>query len=143
MSPLIKPVYPFVIWIKSNEYRQFANKEVINKFSVNTAHHYILDSIDVDGEQLQQYLFFDEKKGELVIKANKRIFGPISLDFYYLDKNDIRKYKTAYRGDRIDGIIIYRDGIIATPFAENETDSNKKRDILGIDKRRYSGFLKK
>lgn len=62
MSPLIKPVYPFVIWIKSNEYRQFANKEVINKFSVNTAHHYILDSIDVDGEQLQQYLFFDEKK---------------------------------------------------------------------------------
>lgn len=143
VSPLIKPVYPFVIWIKSNEYRQFANKEVINKFSVNTAHHYILDSIDVDGEQLQQYLFFDEKKGDLVIKANKRIFGPISLDFYYLDKNDIRKYKTAYRGDRIDGIIIYRDGIIATPFAENETDSNKKRDILGIDKRRYSGFFEK
>lgn len=60
-----------------------------------------------------------------------------------MDKNDIRKYKTAYRGDRVDGIIIYRDGIIATPFAENETDSNKKRDILGIDKRRYSGFFEK
>lgn len=65
------------------------------------------------------------------------------MDFYYLDKNDIRKYKTAFRGDRVDGIIIYRDGIITTPFAENETDPNKKRDILGIDKRRYSGFFEK
>ena len=43
----------------------------------------------------------------------------------------------------MDGIIIYRDGIITTPFAENETDPNKKRDILGIDKRRYSGFFEK
>ena len=65
------------------------------------------------------------------------------MEFFYLDKNEIRKYKTAYKGDRIDGIIIYRDGIITTPFAENESSLEKKRDILGIDKRRYSGFFDK
>lgn len=143
VSPLFKPTYPFAVRIKSNEYEKFASKEVINNFSVDTAHHYILKPTTVDDEQLQEYLSFDEKKGELVVKTDKRIFGPVSLDFYYLNKNDIRKYKTAYRGDRVDGIIIYRDGIITTPFAENETDPNKKRDVLGLDKRRYSGFFEK
>ena len=143
VSPLFKPVYPFAIWIKSNEYTNFASKEVINKFSVDTAHHYILKPVMVDGEQLQECLHFDEKKEELIVRTNKRTFGPVSMDFYYLDKNDIRKYKTAYRGDRVDGIIIYRDGIITTPFAENETSPDKKRDVLGIDKRKYSGFFDK
>lgn len=143
VSPLLKPLYPFVIKIKSNEYKNYSNKEVVNNFSVSTAHHYILNSVMMDEDQLQEYLYFDEKVGKLVIKSSKRSFGPVSLDFYYLDKNDIRKYKTAYKGDRIDGIIIYRDGIIATPFAESETNADKKRDILGIDKRKYSGFFEK
>lgn len=143
VSPLLKPIYPFVIKIKSNEYENYSYKEVVNNFSVSTPHHYILNSIMTDEDQLQEYLYFDEKEGKLVIKSSKRSFGPVSLDFYYLDKNDIRKYKTAYKGDRIDGIIIYRDGIIATPFAESETNADKKRDILGIDKRKYSGFFEK
>ena len=143
VSPLFKPAYPFVIKIKSNEYENFSFKEVINNFSVDTVHHYILNPVMTDEGQLQEYLYFDEKNGGLVIKSNKRSFGPVSLDFYYLDKNDIRKYKTAYKGDRIDGIIIYRDGIITTPFAESETNADKKRDILGIDKRKYSGFFEK
>lgn len=143
ISPLFKPLYPFSIRIISNEYEQFKSKDIINNFTIDTSHHYVLNPIIIDGEQLQEYLFFDDKKEELVVRTNKRIFGPVSLDFYYLDKNDIRKYKTAFRGDRVDGIIIYRDGIITTPFAENETDPNKKRDILGIDKRRYSGFFRK
>lgn len=143
ISPLFKPLYPFSIRIISNEYEQFKSKDIINNFTIDTSHHYVLNPIIIDGEQLQEYLFFDDKKEELVVRTNKRIFGPVSLDFYYLDKNDIRKYKTAFRGDRVDGIIIYRDGIITTPFAENETDPNKKRDILGIDKRRYSGFFEK
>ena len=143
VSPLYRPTYPFSIVIKSNEYDEFTYSEVVNSFTVNTAHHYILNPVEKDATQLQEYLSFNENEGKLEIHTSKRNFGPVSMNFYYLDKNDIRKYKSAFKGDRIDGIIIYRDGIITTPFAETESDSSKKRDILGIDKRRYSAFFDK
>ncbi|WP_418457212.1 sensor histidine kinase, partial [Barnesiella intestinihominis] len=41
----------------------------------------------------------------------------------------------------IDGIKIYRDGIIATPFAEAEANPDRKRDILGIDKRLWQDIF--
>lgn len=144
VSPILKPTYPFKIIIDSNEFPDYAGKEVKNDFSIETAHHYILNSFVKEQDKRQEYLFFDEKSGTMQVRTSKvRSFGPVSMEFYYLDKSEIRKYKTAYRGNRIDGIIIYRDGIIATPFAENESSPEKKRDILGIDKRRYSWFFDK
>ena len=144
VSPILKPTYPFKIIVDSNEFGSYTGKEVKNDFSVETAHHYALNPIIEKGEKRQEYLFFDEKTSEMQVRTSQlRSFGPVSMEFFYLDKNEIRKYKTAYKGDRIDGIIIYRDGIIATPFAENETSPEKKRDILGIDKRRYSWFFDK
>lgn len=144
VSPILKPTYPFKIILNSNEFVDFKDKEVKNDFNVETAHHYVLKYIEKDGTFYQEYLSFDEKEGLINVRLSKiRSFGPVSMEFYYLDKNEIRKYKTSYKGDRIDGIIIYRDGIIATPFAENESSLEKKRDILGIDKRRYSGFFDK
>ena len=96
------------------------------------------------GKSYQEYLLFDEKTGNIQVNTSEeRSFGPVFMEFFYLDKNEIRKYKTLYKGDRIYGIIIYRDGIITTPFAENESNLEKKRDVLGIDKRRYSGFFDK
>src|SRR5690606_13863655 len=55
------------------------------------------------------------------------------------------RYNAAYKNDdtRIDGIKIYRDGVIATPFAEFQSDTDKRRDILGIDKRRWRGTFDK
>lgn len=144
VSPIYKPAYPFNIVISSNNFSKYQNTDVINNFEIDTKHHYVLNCVK-DGDQLvQQQLFFDSESGQ-VITRNTAIFsfGPVSMDFYYLDKADIRKYKTAYKGNRIDGIIIYRDGIITTPFAETEENTDKKRDILGIDKRRYSGFFDK
>lgn len=144
VSPLLKPNYPFKILIKSNEYEEYAECEVKNDFNISTAHHYILNAKYNEGKFVQEYLYFDEKIGNIVVRTSDvKKFGPVSMEFYYLDKNEIRKYKTAYKGHRIDGIIIYRDGIITTPFAENESNMEKKRDILGIDKRRYSGFFDK
>ncbi|MBQ4477221.1 MAG: sensor histidine kinase [Bacteroidales bacterium] len=144
VSPILKPTYPFQIIVKSNEFPEFSEREVVNDFNISTAHHYKLNAIKSEGKNKQEYLYFDEKSESIQVKVSEeRSFGPVSMEFYYLDKNEIRKYKTAYKGDRIDGIIIYRDGIITTPFAENESNLEKKRDILGIDKRRYSGFFDK
>ena len=144
VSPILKPTYPFRIVVKSNEYPEYFEKEVKNDFNITTSHHYKLGIVEISGEPKQEYLFFDEKTGAIQIGLSEiKGFGPVTMEFYYLDKNEIRKYKTAYKGDRIDGIIIYRDGIITTPFAENESSLEKKRDILGIDKRRYSGFFDK
>ena len=144
VSPILRPAYPFQIIVKSNEFSDYSEREVLNDFNIATAHHYQLNAIENDGHKGQEYLYFDEKSGTIQVGVSDvRSFGPVSMEFFYLDKNEIRKYKTAYKGDRIDGIIIYRDGIITTPFAENESSLEKKRDILGIDKRRYSGFFDK
>lgn len=144
VSPILKPTYPFKIIVNSNEFSDFSEREVLNDFNISTAHHYILNFIETEGRKGQEYLYFDEKTEKIQVGVSEeRSFGPVSMEFFYLDKNEIRKYKTAYKGDRIDGIIIYRDGIITTPFAENESSLEKKRDILGIDKRRYSGFFDK
>lgn len=144
VSPILKPTYPFRIVFNSNEYKDYVERDVKNDFNIDTAHHYLLKPFTEGEENKQEYLFFNEKEGRIEVRSyTERSFGPVSMEFYYLDKNEIRKYKTAYKGDRIDGIIIYRDGIITTPFAENEANLEKKRDILGIDKRRYSGFFDK
>lgn len=144
VSPILKPTYPFQIIVKSNEFSEFSEREVLNDFNISTAHHYKLNPVEIEGRKGQEHLYFDEKNGTIQVGVSEeRSFGPVSMEFFYLDKNEIRKYKTSYKGDRIDGIIIYRDGIITTPFAENESSLEKKRDILGIDKRRYSGFFDK
>lgn len=145
VSPILKPTYPFRILFNSNEHDEYIERDVKNDFNIDTSHHYVLKAFtEGGGEKKQESLFFNENEGRVEIRSYaERSFGPVSMEFYYLDKNEIRKYKTAYKGERIDGIIIYRDGIITTPFAENEDNLEKKRDILGIDKRRYSGFFDK
>ena len=76
-------------------------------------------------------------------KVPFRAMGPVKMTLYYFDKPAKRKFKDKYKGEVIDGIKIYRDGVIATPFAEYADKNTEKRDILGIDKRRYSGFFDK
>jgi signal transduction histidine kinase len=94
----------------------------------------------------QETLIFNEQKHtinkkEIPIKK----FGGISLKIFYFDENARRNYNRIYKGDqnKIDGLKIYRDGIITTPFAEAEADQNKKRDILGIDKRLWQDLFNK
>ena len=64
---------------------------------------------------------------------------------FYFNESAKRHYNKIYKNDdtRIDGIKIYRDGVIATPFAENAVKTEKRRDILGIDKRRWRGTFDK
>lgn len=140
LSKLISPFYPlnppFDIFLKSNEIHAYANKQVkpdpIKFFS-----HF--QEIDFDLEKNeQQSLEFDESSGTIkkVWIPIKR-FGPIKLKIYFFNEGAKRRYNNAYKGqdERIDGVKIYRDGVIATPFAEYNSHADFKKDILGIDKR--------
>lgn len=90
-------------------------------------------------ENLQEIAVFE--KGRLEKKlVPPRNFGGVNYSLYYFDQLAKRKFKDKFKLD-IDGIKIYRDGIITTPFAETEASIERQKDILGVDKRRYSGFF--
>lgn len=92
----------------------------------------------------QEYLHFDNEAKKIVIKENNYlIFGPIRMVIYYFDKVAKSRFKKYAENQSIDGIKIYRDGLITTPFAESVTSVSQKKDILGLDKRRWSGFFSK
>lgn len=63
------------------------------------------------------------------------------MRLFYFDDAARKKYRREFPNNQIDGIKIYRDGIITTPFAENEEEADKKRDILGIDKRLWQDIF--
>ena len=65
------------------------------------------------------------------------------MEFYYLTGESREAFRRKYPDAKIDGVKIYRDGIITTPFAEQEDASDKKRDILGIDKRLWVSLFDK
>jgi signal transduction histidine kinase len=137
VSPNIKTLYPFKIFIlaPSNGFQE--EKEIkIDLVDFATEKIELNYNLQANTQQIIQ-----SKNGELVkIDVEKRPFGLISIQLFYFNEEDKKRYKSFFKSD-IDGIKIYRDGIITTPFAEYEADQNKQKDILGIDKRRYSGFF--
>ena len=138
VSPLEKFVYPFRIHIHSNEYEEFQDYVVRNNAIQHTTKEVSLNYTETKQEVLK---FVDHQL--TIIETPFKAMGPIKMTLYYFDQVAKKKFKGSYKGQVIDGIKIYRDGVIATPFAEYAEDDIKKRDILGIDKRRYSGFFDK
>ena len=95
-------------------------------------------------EDKQQCLLFNEKTGNIDInETDIKSFGGVSMELYYFDAKARDAYRRKFPGAKIDGIKIYRDGVITTPFAEQEDASDKKRDILGIDKRLWVSLFDK
>lgn len=143
LSKLVSPnaniprKYPFNITIKS----QF---EGYKKIDIKPLSIIELATISIElkhnkKNKTQEIAVFEN--GKLVKKeVAPRLFGLVDFSLYYFNQNDKRKFKDKFSQD-IDGIKIYRDGIITTPFAESESSIEKQKDILGIDKRRYSGFF--
>lgn len=72
-------------------------------------------------------------------------FGPVKFKIYFFNQSAKRKYGSAYKNsdERIDGVKIYRDGVITTPFAEYNSHPDHKKDILGIDKRLWRDIFSK
>ncbi|WP_299886916.1 sensor histidine kinase [uncultured Lacinutrix sp.] len=148
LSKLISPIetfdYPFNIYVSSNEYKEL-NDVLVQNNSIGFATLEVEIDFDLRRKK-QQRLFFNEQTNNLdIIESDydDDSMGPVKMRLFYFDQNDKRKFNKSYSGAIIDGVKIYRDGLITTPFAEYALERDKERDILGIDKRRYSGFFDK
>ena len=148
ISPLESPMPPFNIFITSNEFPQsFKDKEVTVDLKEYASHTFSLKGTP----NIQEILIFDKEKGVFKKETRKPFsFGPINYHLHYFDEKAKRRFNSAFLDkknkdaeSRINGIKIYRDGIIATPFAELHQDRNKQRDILGIDKRLWQSIFDK
>lgn len=138
VSPYASLSYPFDVYVKATQYD--INQKATRDFSdVDIAT--LSFSLGFD-DQHQQTAEFNEKTGDIsIISIPIKSFGGIKMRLYYFDEAARKKYRREFPNNQIDGIKIYRDGIITTPFAENEEDADKKRDILGIDKRLWQDIF--
>jgi signal transduction histidine kinase len=140
ISPNHKTKYPFSIVVKSSDYEEF-NDYKVESLAVKYATEEIELKYDL-ASQKQEILWADQ--GELKKKlVDMRPCGPLNFKFFYFDVSAKTKYRKTYPDDRIDGVKVYRDGLIATPFAEYAHRRDEQRDLFGIDKRRWSGFFDK
>jgi len=138
IHPSQKLNYPFNIFIivDSGEAKQLESKAI--EYATET--RFLKANIET---KIQEKLKFIEGKLITIEAEIDEDIGPVQLELYYFDRNGKAQFSKNYKGERLDGIKIYRDGLITTPFAEMATDRDNKRDILGIDKRRWSGFFDK
>lgn len=141
VRPTLNAKYPFNIWFHVPEYKTYDNKPVeslvLAKATLSYSLKYRYD--EVKQKYYQEYL--EESRGNLAVKEKvAEVFGPIVFTIYYYDQEGKKNFT---KEDRIDGIKVYRDGIIATPFAEYKSSRDEQKDLFGIDKRRWSGFFEK
>lgn len=139
-SPLTNVSYPMTIHVESDEY---SINTIASKSLADLDLATIKFDLDFDLDTgLQDTASFCHQTGQINIdKISLPIFGGIKMTVYYFDEAARKKYRKAFPNDQIDGIKIYRDGVITTPFAESQNDSDKKRDVLGIDKRLWMNLF--
>ncbi|MDR1388955.1 MAG: ATP-binding protein [Treponema sp.] len=144
ISPYYKQQYTFNISIKAPDIKGYEEFKIINSFALEQAAAYNVDLIYDEKNNKQEALIFDKSKGLLKKKTIQRLSsGLLEVHLYYFDQDAKKKFRSVYEHDNIDGLRIYRDGILTTPFTENVDNPDEKKDILGIDKRRWSGFFDK
>lgn len=140
VSPFANLSYPFKVKILAPEFD-------LNQDAIRTLNDFDLATVSLSIEanttlNLQQSLFYDkEEKNFGYHLIPLKSFGGIKMNIYFFDDSARRKYRKEFPNDPIDGFKVYRDGIIATPFAETNEDSDLKRDILGIDKRLWKDIF--
>jgi signal transduction histidine kinase len=139
ISPFHESKYPFNIYIQATELEPYFKAKRVENDEKKFAYRNFELNYDLETGQ-QEYLFFDTKEQKVVIKkGGKPSFGFIRFYLYYFDTDAKDRFNAYHKGTsvRIDGVKIYRDGILTTPFAEYEAEDDKRRDILGINKRRW------
>jgi signal transduction histidine kinase len=143
ISPYHKPKYPFNISMKALEVKGYEDRQV-NSFALEQVATYQCDlSYDTKNKE-QETLIFNKSTGLLKKKLIPELkCGLLEMHLYYFDQDAKKKFRSAYEHDSLDGIKIYRDGVLTTPCAENVDNQDEKKDLLGIDKRRWSGFFDK
>ena len=140
VSPFANLSYPFKVRVIAPEFN-------IDQESIRTLDDFnnatISLNIDFDEDKkLQQSIFYDKEKNIFSYHLIPlKSFGGIRIRIFFFDESARRSYRKAFPNDPIDGFKVYRDGIIATPFAETNEIQDLKRDILGIDKRVYQDIF--
>lgn len=140
VSPFANMSYPMQIKVIAPEYgiKTLATKN-LDDVKIAT----ISFSLDFNvSAQTQDSAYFNEETGEILVRTIPiKSFGGIKMKVYYFDEAARRRYRKEFPNNQIDGVKIYRDSIITTPFAENESEDDKKRDVLGIDKRLWMNIF--
>jgi signal transduction histidine kinase len=145
VSPFHEAKYPFNIWIFAPEYSTYSSPKFVQTDEKNFASHSFSISYN-EATNEQEYLFFDKLEKKVTIKkCPEPSFGFIQFHLNYFDEEAKNRFRTNYKGTsiKIDGIKVYRDGILTTPFAELEGETIRRRDVLGIDKRRRRDIFEK
>ena len=140
VSPYVNLSYPFQVHVKAPSFG-IDTVATRNRNDVDIAT--VSFTIDFnDKEETQECVYFDEKKGTIEKDSvSIKPFGGIKMTVYYFDDLARRRYRKEFPNNEIDGIKIYRDGIITTPFAESKNKDDEKRDVLGIDKRVWENIF--
>lgn len=141
LSPQLQLKYPFKIFlfapdfnvdkheVKAMPFEKFATCTVIIPFDEVT--------------KKQGSLLFDKETLSFNTEwLEAKSFGLLSMKLSFFDNDAINKFKKEFKYAKekhpLEGVKVYRDGVICTPFAEYESRTDSRRDILGIDKRRYT-----
>lgn len=145
LSKIVRPTlnvkYPFNIQFHVPEYKDYDDKLVESLVLAKATLSYTLRYRFDEDKKIYYQEYLEENKGSLFVKEKEaEIFGPIGFTLYYYDREGKKSFT---KEDRIDGIKVYRDGIIATPFAEFKSSRDEQKDLFGIDKRRWSGFFER
>ena len=143
VSPYVQLTYPFRVHVIADEFNLDAWDDEFKIEASDLASLSGIINFDID-KGVQESLIFNSETGRMeVTTTNIKSFGGVSMRLYFFDANARKAFSAKYKREDIDGIKIYRDGIITTPFAEREEDDDKKRDILGIDKRLWRSLFDK
>ncbi len=140
VSPYANLTNPFQVYVKAPSF-DIDTAATRNQNDVNIAT--VSFSIDYDNKNnVQEAVYFDDKTKIIEkIYVPQKSFGGIKMRVYYFDDVARRRYRKEFPNNEIDGIKIYRDGIITTPFAESRNKDDEKRDVLGIDKRIWENIF--
>lgn len=142
VSPFTKLNEPFSIHVYAPEYK--IDDDTDRSLNAGETKLATLSGSLSFGEDYQESLLFDKKTISLVTqRVPIKSFGGIKMTIFFFDGKARSAYNAKYPYSHIDGIKIYRDGLITTPFAEAESEVGKQRDILGIDKNRWADMLDK
>ncbi len=143
VSPYVQLKYPFRVHVIAEEYDLDAWADEFKVEASDLATISGVISFDTN-RNFQETLLFNSETGKMEVhETHIKSFGGVSMQLYFFDKNARAAFRKKFPSEEIDGIKIYRDGIITTPFAEREEESDKKRDILGIDKRLWQDLFNK
>jgi signal transduction histidine kinase len=139
VSPFHEAKLPFNIFIQAQEFEPYFQAKPIGGDEKSFASHSFELKFD-ENKGEQDYLYFDKTQQKVIVQPREEpSFGFVKFHLYYFDEEAKNRFKTNYKETsvKIDGVKIYRDGILTTPFAEYEADDEKRRDVLGINKRRW------